>query len=67
MTYRYVPIVCSFFKEINSYLCAGGTPVWGELVLALVFLVAIGGTIHLYRSQEARERVRRWGQEMRAR
>ena len=45
----------------------GGSPVWGELVLALVILVAIGATIHLYRNQDSRERVMRWAQEMRAR
>jgi hypothetical protein len=36
-------------------------------VLALLILVALGTSVHLYRSQEARERVCRWAQEMRAR
>ncbi len=53
----------SFLK----FLFLAGSPVWGELVLALLILVALGTSVHLYRSQEARERVCRWAQEMRAR
>ncbi len=57
----------NLMNEFFKFLCLAGSPVWGELVLALLILVALGTSVHLYRSQEARERVCRWAQEMRAR